>query len=166
MRLEEVRPSFDVFSLGKLFWSMVSGNPFLRLWYWDDPMFSLEALFPRNPDIFWARYILEKCVVEQEKDCLPTARELLNLVDPCLLAVSRNAQVVRQGVKRLCTVCGVGEYQRQSNNIIHLNNFGLRPAGSQSFFVFTCAYCGHVQLFSLPRGEENPPLAWKGASPR
>jgi hypothetical protein len=31
VRIEDIRPSFDVFTLGKLLWSLVSGQPKLRL---------------------------------------------------------------------------------------------------------------------------------------
>ena len=34
MRLDDVRPTFDVFGLGKVLWSMVSGKSKLRLWYY------------------------------------------------------------------------------------------------------------------------------------
>lgn len=44
MRLEDVRPTFDVFALGKLLWAMVSGKPILRLWYYHDPEFDLLSL--------------------------------------------------------------------------------------------------------------------------
>jgi len=50
MRLDKVQPSFDVFSLGKLLWSMISGKPILRLWYWNDPDYDLEKMFPGDPD--------------------------------------------------------------------------------------------------------------------
>ena len=32
-RIEEVRPTFDVFALGKVIWAMISGKPVLPLWY-------------------------------------------------------------------------------------------------------------------------------------
>ena len=40
-RMDAVRPDFDVFSLGKLLWSMISGKPFLRLWYFQQDEFNL-----------------------------------------------------------------------------------------------------------------------------
>lgn len=162
MRLDQVRPSFDVFSLGKLLWSMLSGKPVLRLWYWNDPdypEFNLEKLFPEDPNIRWANYIFEKTVVEREKDCLPSAAQLLEEVDRILAAVRRNAQVIRPDVKRLCMACGLGTYDRGPDH----HNFGLQPTGSQIVSVFTCDHCGHVQLFRLPRGLQDPPPAWKKA---
>ncbi|HJZ73417.1 MAG TPA: protein kinase [Vicinamibacterales bacterium] len=33
MRVDDVKPNFDVYSLGKLLWAMLAGKPRLRLWY-------------------------------------------------------------------------------------------------------------------------------------
>ena len=52
----------------KLLWSMISGLPKLQLWYLHKDQFELERMFPDGPDIQWARVILDKCVVEEEKD--------------------------------------------------------------------------------------------------
>ena len=67
VRIEDVRPSFDVFSLGKVLWSMVSGQPVLPLWYFDKPKFNLEHLFRGRPYVHLINAILKKCVVEEEK---------------------------------------------------------------------------------------------------
>jgi serine/threonine protein kinase len=46
MRLDDVRPTFDVFGLGKVLWSMISGRSKLRLWYYNRPEFESNNLFP------------------------------------------------------------------------------------------------------------------------
>ncbi len=138
MRVEDIRPSFDVFSLGKLLWSMVSGQPKLQLWYQHEDRFELEKMFPDSPDIRWARLILDECIVEKEKDCLPSAKELLAVVDQVLHAVQRNSQVVGQNIRRVCNVCGLGEYQEMSRDVLAL---------AQSFRIFQCQHCGHAEFF-------------------
>ncbi len=166
MRLEEIRPSFDVFCLGKLLWFMFSGREILRLWYWGKPEFDVEKQFPDDPNVKWARFIFERCIVQEQEDCLQSADDLLKEVDRILLAIGRNAQVIRHGVERLCFACGLGTYrQATAARGGSLQNFGLDPAGLQGFYVFACNHCGHVQLFSLPEGPENPPPAWKKSSP-
>jgi serine/threonine protein kinase len=150
MRLAEVRPSFDVFSLGKLLWSMVSGRAKLRLWYLHSPDFELEAMFPGDPDIRWARYILDRCIVEDEKDCLADARQLLVKVDKVLMALGRHSQVVHDGVKRICRVCGVGNYSEVTGQK------SQALSGPGGLRIFECGNCGHAELF---RQGEFP--AWK-----
>lgn len=108
IRIEDVKPSFDVFSLGKVLWSMVSGNQFLRLWYWNKPENDLEELFPQTPLIRLARGLFSKCIVEEEDDCLPNANELLCEVDKILQIIQRNGELLGDGVERYCRVCGVG----------------------------------------------------------
>src|SRR5262249_24759301 len=77
MRMDEVRPTFDVFCLGKLFWAMLSGKPFLRLWYYDREEFDVERMFPNAYAMRWAKRIFKNSIVEHEDDCFFTARELL-----------------------------------------------------------------------------------------
>jgi len=36
-RLADVNPTFDLFPLGKLLWSMISGQHELPYWYWEEP---------------------------------------------------------------------------------------------------------------------------------
>jgi len=70
MRIEDIRPSFDVFSLGKLIWCMISGKAVLRLHYHRDtehPEFDVEKLFPNAPEMAWARRLFEKCIVERKE---------------------------------------------------------------------------------------------------
>lgn len=59
--VEDVRPSFDVFSLGKLFWAMLSGQPKLLAWYHRKPKNDLEKLFPEDEQMPWANKILDQC---------------------------------------------------------------------------------------------------------
>jgi serine/threonine protein kinase len=67
MRLQDVRPTFDIFALGKLMWAMVSGKAKMRLWYHDEPEFDLRVLFPNSPDVVWVTRILERTVVQHEQ---------------------------------------------------------------------------------------------------
>lgn len=158
MRLEEVKPTFDVFCLGKLLWAMVSGRPLLALWYHRDPRFDLETMFPASQEVKWVQLILDKCVVERESDCIADAKDLLSLVDSTLGAVSRNAQVVAEGVERTCQVCGLGKYVCVADEKAgEVSTFGLEPKDGRTFKVFSCNHCGHSQLFYMPA--ERP--AWR-----
>ena len=161
MRVEEIKPSFDVFSLGKLLWSMLSGTPRLQLWYHHKLHFELEKIFPESYEIRWARELLDRCIVEEEQDCLGNARELLGITNLVLRAVRRNCQVVRENVARRCRVCGLGQYVQVANeNSSEVRNFGLNPTGSKTFKIFSCNDCGHTELFHLKNPGAKPP-AWR-----
>ena len=81
MRLVDVRPNFDVFSLGKLLWSMISGDRVLQLWYHRRPQFDLAQRFQDDESIAFAQAILDQTVVENPEKCLVDASKLLALVD-------------------------------------------------------------------------------------
>lgn len=81
MRVDEVPFAFDVFTLGKVIWWMLSGKRFLRFHYLKEPEFDLEKLFPGDPDMQTANEFLQKCVVERALDGLQDAAEMLSEVD-------------------------------------------------------------------------------------
>lgn len=162
MRVEEVKPTFDVFSLAKVLWSMVSGLPVLRLWYFKDKRFNLEELFPKAPYIWFANQLFKKCICEHEEDCLSDATNLLEEIDKILFIIDSNADLIGPNIKRRCRVCGIGDYGLivDSNSVYDAQNFGLNPRGATTFKIFYCNHCGHVQLFFFP-GEEKVPPAWE-----
>jgi hypothetical protein len=154
MRVEDIRPTFDVFSLGKLLWSMVSGKRKLRLWYHHEDEFELEKMFQGDADVCWARILLDKCIVEQEKDCrFPDAGALLTEVDRVLGALRRKGQVVSNTVTRICRVCGLGNYREVTGQRFQALS---SPGG---FRIFLCSHCGHTELFS--QGEFPGPVTFR-----
>jgi serine/threonine protein kinase len=113
-RLDQVMPNFDVFSLAKLLWSLVSGKPFLRLWYFQQDEFNVEKLFPENPTMRWATRLFKRCIVEHEADCkINDASELLREVDQSIDALKCGGQVLRKtdGLDLRCRICGLGNYR-------------------------------------------------------
>jgi len=92
MRIEEVKPIFDVFSLGKLLWSMVSGKQILQLWYFDKNEFNVEKMFPESRTIKFANPLFEKCIVENEEDCMKDATKLISEIDDILKRIKLDAE--------------------------------------------------------------------------
>lgn len=159
MRIENVKPTFDVFSLGKLLWSMVSGKQILQLWYYNRTRFNLEELFPDSPHMKLANKLFSKCIVEEEGDCIPNAGKLLEEVDNIISIIESKCDPIGLDVKRKCKVCGIGNYDLEVNDSPNATrNFGLNPAGVRMMKIFVCSHCGHVQLFSY---EGKLPEAWK-----
>ena len=157
--IKDIKPNFDVFCLGKLLWFMLSKTPILQLWYFNKTNFNLEKMFPDKPEMKWANTLFEKCIVEEEKDCLSDASELLKEVNEILTAVNYHADVIGDEDVRRCKVCGIGNYKLiVNNNINGIQNFGLKPAGTRSFKIFACTYCGNVQFFTSEEGKK--PQAW------
>jgi serine/threonine protein kinase len=158
MKIEDVRPTFDVYSLGKTIWSMISETPLMRLWYWDDPEFNLKLKFPDTRYINLANKFLSLCVVERETDCkIKNATQLLEQIDEIIEIMEIGADIT-DIAERKCNVCGLGKYVITVNqNSMQLNNFGMTAVGNRKFKIFTCNRCGHVQLFT---GTGEVPEPW------
>lgn len=160
-RIEDTKPTFDVFCLGKLLWAMISKNPILPLWYFDYEEFNLEKMFQDDPYMYMANSLFKKCIVEHEEDCLTNASDLLDEIDKLISLLDIGADQIGDNIARHCKVCGVGFYELIVDRNIHgLADYQFNPMGrnEKSYKFFKCNHCGHVQLFSF-HGEKDPP-AW------
>ena len=160
LRLTDVRPNFDVFSLGKVLWAMIAGKPILQLWYHREPRFNLGEMFPDNESTAFVQTILDKTVVEKPTDCLANATELLTSVDWAIEALTMKFRVVDGDLIRKCLVCGKGNYQQLvDHDVADQRDFGLNVISRPKFRIFVCGGCGHLQLFYSMDGIR--PSAWK-----
>ena len=154
MRLADVQPNLDLFSLGKVLWAMVSGTPKFPFWYFDRPPNDLRHMFPDEPAVLFVHDVLRKCIVEFENETLlRDASELLAEVDAAIAAVSHGCQVPGRNAKMRCRFCGIGTYSGVDSFSIVGN---LRTNDERNYF--TCGHCGHVESFVWPRGKRPP--AW------
>jgi serine/threonine protein kinase len=139
MRVDEVRESFDVFSLGKVLWCMISGLPMLPFWYHRRPQYLLTTMFPNDPAMHVANRILDRCIVEDEASCLTGAGDLLLIVDEMLNMLNQGGQLLDELTPRPCRACGIGAYK------IAPGRFPL--VGSPEWDIYACDYCDHIQIF-------------------
>ena len=154
MRLEEVKPTFDVFSLGKLMWAMVSGRPKFPLWYFDEEPNDLREMFPKDPGVRFVNQILAQCVVQREEQAkLPDAASFLEQVDEAIEILSAGAQIPSVKRPMRCRFCGVGYYER----FMQLQKDGFADGRERHWYE--CSQCGHLTSF-MWRGGELPP-AWE-----
>ena len=159
LRLADVQPNFDVFSLGKVLWAMIAGQPILQLWYHHKPQFNLGAMFPDNESIAFAQKILDRTVVEEPTDCLKNATDLLATADWTIKALPMQFRIVDGDLIRKCLVCGKGNYQQiVDHNVDQQRDFGLEVISQPKFRIFVCDGCGHSQLFYSMDGRQPP--AW------
>ena len=157
LRLTDVQPNFDVFSLGKVLWAMIAGRPILPLWYHREPRFNLGEMFPDNESIAFVQKILDRTVVEKPTDCLTDATELLASVDWTIEALTMKFRIVGGDLIRKCLVCGTGNYQQiVDHDVDQQRNFGLNVISRPKFRIFACDGCGHSQLFYSMDGNRLP----------
>jgi serine/threonine protein kinase len=166
IEIEKMKPTFDVFSLGKLLWSMVSGKILPHMYFNDPeyPSFNLEKIFPDTKFINLVNLLLRKCIVKSEKECLPDATALLEEVDKLLIMIDNNADWSDPTTPKLqCKVCNIGNYIERAYTDFSkgdVKEFGLNP-GDHLMKIYTCSYCGNVQLFAKNPGKKIPDI-WIG----
>jgi len=161
-RIEDANPSFDLYCLGKVLWSMISGRTFLRGWYINHNDFNLELMFPENRFMRLVNNLLSKCVVEHENQCIIENAELyLKEIDKTKSIIEENASLIHPTPttpKFPCRICGIGNYvTMERGNEYTVRNFGLRPASGHSLKLYYCDNCGNVQIFDF-RDSTTPPL--------
>jgi serine/threonine protein kinase len=159
-RLETVSGHFDVYMLGKLLWCMVAGRlKLIREWH-TRPEFNLATMFQGDPRMHMINAILEKCLHDDPKECLPNAGELLPWVDAHLNVIQRGGQMLRDGVPRPCRICGSGFYEAaggKPGQILALHAGSVSVPGNYlaswkhegAIYVrpLVCNYCGNIELF-------------------
>ncbi|SRR6266478_1124280 len=150
-RLEKVDCNFDVYSLGKLLWCMVSGHHVLKREWFRDPQNDISIMFRHDPHAYMINEILEKCVVERPQNCTGI-HTLRAMVIAFVSLIEHGGQLLHKEVPRPCHVCGSGEYQpealRQNQTVGGIRIWtGGSHTVSLSVKTFTCDKCGHVEFF-------------------
>lgn len=150
-RLERVDTTFDVYMLGKLLWCMVTGRPVLRREWFRQPQNDISVMFRDDPHAYMINTILEKCVVEHEKDCVGI-HDIRAMVIAFVSQIEQGGQLLQREVPRPCHVCGHGNYRpeplQQDNSIGKIRVWiGGSDTVSLTVQTFTCDSCGHVEFF-------------------
>jgi len=168
-RLENVQPSFDVYMLGKLLWCMVAGRPRLPREYHRWPEFDLSIILPQNEYTEVIDGLLDKCLVDRPEKCIPSARELLTMIDETLTAIDKGVPLVDERGRLIlpCRICGRGFYQEEGSEIrlqafdanknMPLNNILLR--------LFVCNVCTSREFFAPNYPREAAARGWRPWSP-
>lgn len=164
-RIDDVRPSFDVYMLGKVLWWMISGK-MTAYWHFDDKELNLENLFPDAPAMSSVNALLSRCMVRVEAQCCETAKDLLGLFDECIAKV--RGHVLSDDIPRACLVCSIGRYEKlpfdkDPKVRSYFLFFNKEPGGAGNEPERTdirprkCNRCGHLQLFYV---SGRKPPAW------
>jgi serine/threonine protein kinase len=136
-RLETVKTDFDVYMLGKVLWCMVAGKPKLDREFWDEPENDLTKLFPSDPHMHMINLILGRSVVTREASCCGSANDLLLQVDTNLEQIRQGGQLLHEGIRRICHVCGAGQYSQQVLKDTPSYNMRLWNSGELHFTLLT-----------------------------
>ena len=162
-RLGKVEPCFDVYMLAKLLWCMVAGRRRLpREWFLKDD-YNLMRLYPDDPDMFLINSILKACIVEDPKECLTSAGNLLPAVDQTVSQLSRGGYLPIPEIPKPCRICGIGFYrgdlipgEKEMPRVTGMrfdvfNNQVPQDTVVVNARLLVCDYCSHMELFAERR---------------
>ncbi|MFH1415588.1 MAG: protein kinase [Elusimicrobiota bacterium] len=156
--IARLEPSIDVFSVGKLLWSMITGKSRMHGYYYINSENDLRKLLPDDPAGDAVNSLLVKCIREKNDMFIKNGIQLMEAIDEVLYRIDR---LTGGGphIASLCVVCGEGRYEMViDRNAIRTENFGLHPSKTHVFRVLQCNNCSNVQLFSFEDGKSVP--AW------
>jgi len=154
--VENIDATLDIYPLGKLLWSMISGEDTLPRENFEDQEYNLEAMFLDSPrEMRKANAFLKKCVVAKRDQCLPDVAAVIDELAALeiVLAGKREGNIQ----KWPCRVCRMGEYEPQHTRAapdrasvpIIVQSFprGYSTDPQYHMHVHACNHCGNVELF-------------------
>lgn len=152
-RVEDVSPKSDTYSLGKLLYWLFSGKVFSREKHrelnWD--------LKGRNEDstLGWNNIYMEHVnrlldlMIVHEPEKRRSVLSVLSLSKLIARLVEKEFTPISSEIKHPCKYCGYGVYELNAKTLTNVSNFGLNPVGDPDWRIFTCDFCGHVQMFRV-----------------
>lgn len=144
--VENIPPSADVFSFGKVIWSMVSGLSVLPYWYYDQEPYDVAKLFPKESHISLANELFSQCIVERENQCLRDASQLLAEIDRILHSIKQGPLFLTSSNPK-CRIC-LGNYKVYSDrDRVKVQRYGLGGDAEGDHKIYVCEKCGHVEMF-------------------
>lgn len=160
-KLEEITRVSDIYSLGKLFYWILTGKIFAREKHRDKGFNILEI--ENNPYYYEINKILDKMINANPAERFQNCEEPLKRIRTLKYQVEQKFHVIDIDAPQPCLYCGIGSYRNvlspvssePSNYYHNIENFGFKPSGSTLWQIFTCDHCGNTQLFNL-RGVRDP----------
>jgi serine/threonine protein kinase len=168
--VENMQPSFDVYSLGKLLYWFLSDGKYLPREYFDRGVYDLREKLP----VAWIHHayeIFHKSIREDPSDRFKDADVLLNDVSRLIEFVENDARYLDCGVTQQCVFCRIGSYKfvldpdsseghfyynvtrRFGFDILQdgnpVNNRQANLAEVNGILLGECGNCGNVQYFRI-----------------
>jgi serine/threonine protein kinase len=156
LELSQVKAPLDIYPLGKVLWSMISGQNGFPYWEYKREENDLEKLFPSDRSMSLVNGLLGRCVVREEKDCvISTAEALAAAVDELIEQVVGYRRGLRPDRAETwpCRICDKGKYlpaaaRAGSGRVLMLAQIsGGQVSDQQPFSIYVCDNCGHTELF-------------------
>jgi serine/threonine protein kinase len=162
--VDNVQPTSDVYSLGKILYWLVWGTSFAREAHRESgPYFKLKD--STDTFDFLVYEILDKTIVRDPDARFADAGELRDFVATQHDRLEAHAHVVGPDAPQPCSYCGAGFYERVVDprstgpHLRSIEDFGLpHPKLGMQWMITACRNCGNVQFFRLDKMKD--PQLW------
>jgi hypothetical protein len=169
-RLESVRPSCDVYSLGKLLYWMLTGRVFDREKHRNDDWRLGRADLPM-PIYELVNQLLDRMIAADPWARYQNALGVAESVRGVLRIESAGGHAIGLGIPQICSFCASAIYEWVADPFTNRErastaaaNFGLKMVGDPMWMILVCPSCANVQLFrpdhapdSVKRWRRQPP---------
>ncbi len=158
--VEDVKPSADVYSLGKVLYFMLSdGQVFDREEHRTGQYrLGTDSL---DPNYELINQLLDEMIVESPSKRLASAVDVLTKVGDLIGVMAAGGHAISLEVPQRCIFCAYGKYATVVNTLKGGGNDGASSmfgwtagaGGSPNWLILVCDTCGNVQTFrpDLPR---------------
>jgi serine/threonine protein kinase len=152
-RTDKVKPSADVYSLGKLLYWMLSGRTFAREKHREEN-FDL-AKNKHGSEYHLINQFLDRMIIADPAGRFTTGKQVLDELHTLIDRIEQRAHCIEINTPQPCLYCGLGFYQiihnttpsRSNRPAGNVQNFGFTPYGGSEWLIMVCDYCGNVQIF-------------------
>jgi hypothetical protein len=152
-KLDQIGPSCDVYSLGKLLYWMLTGRVFDREKHRDDAWRFGRAGLPL-PIYELVNQLLDRMIVADPWKRYQSAVAVAECVRGVLRIDAAGGHAIGLGIPLLCTFCANGTYAWHADPFnskdrarTQASNFGVSPVGDPMWMILICPNCANVQLF-------------------
>ncbi len=155
-RVDDVKPTADIYSLGKLlYWIMSGGNIFER----EDHRTSRYALYegdPSNSELELISRLLDQTITASPAQRIPSGPDLLMELDKLTDVIRAGGHAIGIHTPQKCLFCARGRYISIVNGVTEPAEAARLDANKLGFsvsepyprlLVMICDYCGNQQAF-------------------
>lgn len=158
-RLDKISSKSDTYSLGKLLYWLFSGGRLFSREKHRTPEWDLKGWNDDSP-LGWNNIYMEHVnrlldlMIVHEPEQRRQVSTILSISKRIAKFVEKEFTPIANNIKHPCKYCGYGVYELVAKTATNVANFGFNLVGDPDWRIFTCDFCGHVQMFRVDMADK------------